>query len=40
MAGVTSAASLAAQTGATSFVTTDANGNLATSTFNPASVAR
>ena len=37
--GVASATSLAAQTGATSFLTTDANGNLATSTFNPSSVA-
>jgi autotransporter adhesin len=38
LAGVTSAASLAAQTGPVSFVTTDAEGNLATSTFTPASV--
>lgn len=39
MAGISSAASRAAQTGATRFVTTDASGNLATSTFDPASVA-
>jgi len=37
--GVTSAASLAAQTGAVSFVTSDANGNLATTSLNPAGVA-
>lgn len=35
MAGLTSAASLAAQTGPTSFVTTDAQGNLATTSFDP-----
>jgi hypothetical protein len=35
MSGITSAASLAAQSGPTSFVTSDANGNLATSGFNP-----
>jgi len=35
MPGITSAASLAAQTGAVSFVTSDANGNLATTNFNP-----
>jgi hypothetical protein len=39
MSGITSAASLAAQTGPVSFVTTDAAGNLAASTFNPGSVA-
>ena len=39
MPGIASAASLAAQSGPTSFVTTDANGNLATSNFNPASIA-
>jgi hypothetical protein len=39
LSGITSAASLSAQSGPTSFVTTDANGNLATSTFNPASLA-
>jgi hypothetical protein len=39
MAGVTSAASLAAQSGPTRVVTTDAAGNLATTTFNPGSVA-
>ncbi|TYL97101.1 hypothetical protein FXB40_10015 [Bradyrhizobium rifense] len=38
MAGVASAASLAAQSGPVSFVTTDAAGNLATSSFNPASL--
>lgn len=38
MAGVASAASLAAQSGPVSFVTTDAAGNLATSSFNPASI--
>ncbi|MGJ4950900.1 YadA family autotransporter adhesin [Bradyrhizobium sp. HKCCYLS20291] len=37
MAGLTSAASLAAQTGATSFVTTDAAGNLAATSFSPGS---
>jgi hypothetical protein len=35
MPGITSAASLAAQSGPTSLVTTDANGNLATTSFNP-----
>jgi trimeric autotransporter adhesin len=39
MSGLTSAASLAAQTGPVSFVTTDAAGNLATSAFNPGSIA-
>jgi hypothetical protein len=39
MAGVTSAASLAAQVGPTSFVTSDANGNLATSSFGPQNLA-
>ncbi|WP_247400981.1 YadA-like family protein [Bradyrhizobium sp. 76] len=39
MAGVASAASLAAQSGPVSFVTTDAAGNLATSSFNPANIA-
>lgn len=38
LAGVASAASLAAQSGPVSFVTTDAAGNLATSNFNPASI--
>jgi trimeric autotransporter adhesin len=38
MLGVASAASLAAQSGPTAFVTTDANGNLATSSFNPQSI--
>jgi hypothetical protein len=38
MAGITSAASLAAQTGPTYFTTTDANGNLATSAFGPADI--
>ena len=38
MAGVTSAASLAAQVGPTSFVTTDALGNLAATSFNPQSI--
>jgi hypothetical protein len=38
LSGIASAASLSAQTGPVSFVTTDANGNLATSTFNPASL--
>jgi autotransporter adhesin len=37
--GITSAASLAAQTGATNFVTTDANGNLAASSVGPGSFA-
>jgi trimeric autotransporter adhesin len=35
MPGITSAASLAAQSGSTSFVTTDANGNLAATSFGP-----
>jgi trimeric autotransporter adhesin len=35
MPGITSAASLAAQSGPVSVVTTDANGNLATASFNP-----
>jgi hypothetical protein len=39
LSGIASAASLSAQTGPVSFVTTDANGNLATSSFNPASFA-
>jgi hypothetical protein len=39
MPGVRSAASLAAQTGPTYFVTTDEAGNLATSSFNPDSIA-
>jgi hypothetical protein len=39
MPGIASAASLAAQSGPTSFVTTDANGNLATSSFNPGAIA-
>jgi hypothetical protein len=34
MSGITSAASLAAQTGPTSLVTTDANGNLAAASFS------
>ncbi|OKO79856.1 YadA-like family protein, partial [Bradyrhizobium sp. NAS96.2] len=38
MAGVASAASLAAQSGPVSFVTSDAAGNLATSSFNPANI--
>ncbi len=38
MSGITSAASLAAQSGPTAFVTSDANGNLATTTFNPQSL--
>lgn len=38
LAGVSSAQSLAAQTGPTRFVTSDASGNLATSSFDPASV--
>jgi trimeric autotransporter adhesin len=38
MSGIASAASLAAQTGPTSFVTSDANGNLATTAFNPQSL--
>ena len=36
--GITSAASLAAQTGATQFVTTDAAGNLAVSPFGPGTI--
>lgn len=39
MPGIASAASLAAQSGPVSFVTTDTAGNLATSSFNPASLA-
>jgi autotransporter adhesin len=39
MAGLTSAASLAAQTGPTRFVTTDSSGNLASSSFGPDSIA-
>ena len=35
MAGITSAASLAAQSGTTRVVTADANGNLATASFSP-----
>ena len=38
LAGVSSAASLAAQSGPVSFVTTDAAGNLATSSLNPANI--
>ncbi|MFN5109776.1 MAG: YadA-like family protein, partial [Bradyrhizobium sp.] len=38
LAGVTSAASLAAQSGPVSFVTSDAAGNLATSSFNPSNL--
>jgi trimeric autotransporter adhesin len=38
MSGVTSAASLAAQSGPVSFVTSDAAGNLATSSFSPSAV--
>jgi len=38
MSGITSAASLAAQVGPTSLVTTDAFGNLATTSFNPQSI--
>jgi hypothetical protein len=38
MSGITSAASLAAQTGPVSLVTTDALGNLATSSINPGSI--
>jgi hypothetical protein len=37
--GITSAASLAAQTGATKFVATDAAGNLASSAYGPSDVA-
>jgi autotransporter adhesin len=39
MAGITSAASLAAQSGPTNFVTTDASGNLAASNFSPTAIA-
>ena len=39
MAGLTSAQSLAAQSGSTNFVTTDANGNLASSNYGPSSIA-
>ncbi|MFL6835058.1 MAG: hypothetical protein ACJ8F0_20965 [Xanthobacteraceae bacterium] len=39
MPGITSAASLAAQSGTTAFVTTDANGNLATTNFGPQNIA-
>ncbi len=38
LAGITSAASTAAQTGPTSLVTSDANGNLATTSFSPQSL--
>ena len=38
MPGITSAASLAAQSGPTAFVTTDANGNLATANFSPQNI--
>jgi hypothetical protein len=38
MPGLTSAASLAAQSGPTMFVTTDANGNLAAANFSPQSI--
>ncbi len=38
MSGIASAASLAAQVGPTSFVTTDALGNLAATSFNPQSI--
>jgi len=38
MPGIASAASLAAQSGPTSFVTSDAAGNLAVSSFNPSSI--
>jgi hypothetical protein len=40
MPGLTSAASLAAQSGPTSFVTTDANGNLAATSFSPQSMSQ
>ncbi|WP_020174556.1 hypothetical protein [Methyloferula stellata] len=39
LAGIASAASLAAQSGPTKYVTTDANGNLAASSFGPADIA-
>jgi hypothetical protein len=39
MPGITSAASLAAQSGSTSFVPTDAAGNLATASFGPTDIA-
>jgi trimeric autotransporter adhesin len=39
MPGITSAASLAAQSGPTSFVTTDANGNLAATSLNVPNIA-
>ena len=39
MPGVTSAASLAAQTGPTKFVTSDANGNIATGAYGPNDIA-
>ena len=39
MPGITSAASLAAQSGPTAFVTTDANGNLAATNFGPQNIA-
>ncbi len=39
MAGLGSAESQAAQSGPTQFVTTDANGNLATSSYGPSSIA-
>ena len=38
MGGITSGASLAAQAGPTQFVTTDAAGNLAASSFGPATI--
>jgi hypothetical protein len=38
MPGITSAASLAAQSGPTLFVTTDANGNLAAANFSPQTI--
>jgi trimeric autotransporter adhesin len=38
MAGIASAASLAAQSGPTNFVTTDSSGNLAASSFSPAAI--
>ncbi|MDP4024985.1 hypothetical protein Q8W71_20360 [Methylobacterium sp. NEAU 140] len=39
LAGITSQASAAAQSGATQFVTTDANGNLAASAYGPSTIA-
>jgi trimeric autotransporter adhesin len=39
MPGISSAASLAAQSGPTAFVTTDASGNLAASNFGPQNIA-